>query len=121
VPAGRMRGRNVDFGKPLVFLLWCNQPKFPSPPGAGRDRQLTASPPGRKLARSGGIELVRRGSGDPAVTVRCVLSDNSVVGHTRINQVVKEDPLEDLRLTDLEFTHTRVIKGRSHYLGKEKA
>ena len=86
--------------------MTCNQPKIPLPLGAGRGRQLTASPPGQKRV--------------PGAAERsaCVFSDNSVVGHTRINRVVKvrswwgKIPILSLLgpfFSDLEFTHTRVI------------
>src|SRR6516165_7078902 len=56
-----------------------NQPKHYSPPGAGRGpwkgpRPLAGSVPGA------------------AEQSAAVLSDNSVVGHTRINQVVQGSP-----------------------------
>ena len=95
--------------------MTCNQPKIPLPLGAGRGRQLTASPPGQKRVPGAAEQSA------------CVFSDNSVVGHTRINRVVKGGPAWDkipiLSLlgpffSGLEFTHTRVIP-RSAQAGRQ--
>jgi len=89
------------------IALTCNRPKIPLPLGAGRGRQVTASPPGQKRVPGAAEQSA------------CVFSDNSVVGHTRINRVVKDGPrgtrFQILSLLGpffsglVEFTHTRVI------------
>ena len=79
----------------------------------------TASPPGQKRTRRDGA-------------IRPSFSDNSVVGHTRINRVDRRGSsagrlrilgvVRDLlrRAIRMEFTHTRVTKGRRK-LGRNHA
>ncbi len=69
-------------GLQVVIALTCNQPMIPLPLGAGRGRSGTASPPGQKRVPGAAEQSA------------CVFSDNSVVGHTRINRVVHDGSRE---------------------------
>jgi hypothetical protein len=102
----------------------CNRPRYddgagrlpaarprycpPGPAGRGAVPSTTASPPGRKRTRRDGA-------------IRPLFSDNTVVGHTRIDRVVDRRIVlwRDLillqgepRAGDSGFTHTRVKKAR---------
>jgi hypothetical protein len=88
-----------------MVMMMCNRPSFFfATSGRGAAPCLgTASPPGQKWTRKDGV-------------IRPQLSDNSVVGHTRINRVDRHEeegvPSPDLLLTsDSEWnSHTPAQK-----------